>query len=60
MAGLGLSLNMAKTSMIGININLTEVTNLANKCGYQVDSLPINYLDFSVGEIIIGDLSGTL
>lgn len=50
MAGLGLSLDMAKTSVIGININLTEVTNCANNFSCQADSFPINYLGFPRGK----------
>lgn len=49
MVGSGLALNMAKTSMIGIYVDIAETTNWANFFGCQADSLPINYLGFPLG-----------
>lgn len=43
------SLNLAKTSLIGINISVEEVAVWAYRFGCQADSLPINYFGFPLG-----------
>lgn len=49
MVGSGLSLNLGKTSIVGINMCLEDVTVWVAKFGYQVDSLPISYLGYPLG-----------
>lgn len=47
--GSGLSLNYAKTSLIGVNMDMVEVADWAKKFGCQAESLPVNYLGFPLG-----------
>ena len=47
--GAGLSLNRSKTSLIGINLNSGDLAPYSNSMGCSVDSLPFNYLGFSIG-----------
>lgn len=45
----GLSLNLGKTSLIGINIDDNVVIDWANELQCRPESLPINYLGFPLG-----------
>ena len=47
--GVSLSLNRSKTSLIGINLNSGDLAPYTNSMGCSVDSLPFNYLGFSIG-----------
>lgn len=46
MAGSDLSLNLAKTSLIEINMDKNEILNWANDLHCHPESLPLNYLGF--------------
>ena len=47
--GVGLSLNRSKMSLIGINLNNDDLAPCINSLGCSIDSLPFNYLGFTIG-----------
>ena len=47
--GASLSLNRSKTSLIDINLNSGDLAPYTKSLRCSVDSLPFNYLGFSIG-----------
>lgn len=46
---LGLSLNIGKSSLVGVNTDSSQLQQLASLLGCQVEDLPFNYLGASMG-----------
>ena len=57
--GASLSLNRSKTSLIDINLNSGDLAPYTKSLRCSVDSLPFNYLGFSIGGVVIEKRCGT-
>lgn len=54
-----LSLNLDKTSLIGIHVAEDILQNMASRLGCKVEKLPVSYLGIPLGEILRRILFGS-
>ena len=48
----GLSVNFHKSQLMGVNVPINEVDDMASLIGCKASKFPVSYLEVQVGEIM--------